>query len=141
MSEMAVGSVKGSDYPITVQPEKVEVIDYIPETKPDSFEKAPQKTHDVTTKIMVGTMGSVAGYKTAKGFANKVIGFIGKEAKEVAADFGKTIKVMPPKVAGIIKWSAIAAGTVFAGILATKDTNRDGRLDVLDAMSNFFKPL
>ena len=108
------------------------------EQKPDTFER---KTP--TEMLIAGGTAVVAGkgaYEGAKTISQKGINWIENELKSFMSEAGKTFNGIPNSIKVAGKFAAAAAAGIGAITLALKDTDKDGKSDILEGLAKFVKP-
>ena len=94
----------------------------------------PKKKLPTTGQLI--TAGATA-FGTAKGIYNKkdvIVDKLKNVLTTVADDFGKTFNGIPKVAQGAIKYGAIAAGAVATFVVTLKDSDNDGKLDILEGL-------
>lgn len=109
----------------------------IVESKPDSFEKK-EKT-SLTGKVAVAGIGAAGFANPIKKIANSLPDKIENTIKNVANDFGKEVN-LPKMFKPIAKYTAIVGLSIGAFMLAFKDSDNDGQLDILEGIKKVLTP-
>jgi len=114
------------------------------EDKPDTFTKSNKTVTGVLLAGGVATSAGVAAYQRTKAFAGKVIDKIEKEFGSYLKELHKGTKDITFTISNKIKVNTKYGAALLAGIGAAlivfKDSDKDGKLDILEAIQKYTQP-
>lgn len=116
----------------------------VPENKPDTFTKSNKTATGVLLAGGVATSTGVAAYQGTKAFTGKIIDKVEKEIGSYLKELHKGTKDITFKLSNKIKvntkyGAALVAG-IAAALIAFKDSDKDGKLDILEAIQKYAQP-
>jgi len=108
-----------------------------PMVEEPKVEQKPQKV-GLGKKLIVATATVPTTLKASEFGINKIM----KNSKELATrifnDFGKTLPSFKRSTIASVKWTGILAGTVIATMLALRDSDKNGQIDLLEGLGKIF---
>ncbi len=109
------------------------------EQKPDRFE--PKITVTGAAAATVGAVGTGTGvYKISKSCIGKAMDWVEKEYNSLLAEKGKQLSEIPKNIKVNCKYIGAAAAGIGAAALFFKDSDKDGKLDIIEAAQKFITP-
>lgn len=103
-------------------------------------EEAPKASDVVMKKIVAGTSGVAICAPQIGKISKKASEFVVNGIKQVAEDFGKSIENIPKALPASVKYATLILGGLSAFLIATKDSDNDGKLDILEGVGKLIKP-
>ncbi len=110
----------------------------VKEQEPDTFSKKA-----IAGMALAGGAAITTGtgvYHGCKAGVNKVINGIEKEISAFFSEQGKLFKGIPDKVKINLKYGTALLAGIAAGLLVFKDSDKDGKLDIIEAVQKFINP-
>ncbi len=111
-------------------------------TKGEAEEAAPKedKLGTLAKKAVAGSLAVSATAPQIGKVSTKISNWFTQGLAQMADDFGRTAQALPKAVPASIKYGAMLIGSVTTFLLATKDSDKDGKLDILESVGKLFNP-
>lgn len=139
MNEVGIAPVSVNNQEITLPKEQPNFI--VLDEVPDSFE---HKTKITTGGVLLAGAGSISvgsgSYKFAKKGLDKFLTGAEKEISSFCQEIGKTFNGIPANVKASLKYGGAILAAVGSALLFFKDSDKDGKLDIIESLQKFISP-
>lgn len=110
------------------------------EQAPDTFEKSKTPLGGYVVAGVTAAGAGKAAYGITKNNVGKVIASFEKEAQGLAKETGKAFKGISNNVKAYGKYGLAIAAGITTACLVFKDSDKDGKIDLLEAAGKFLCP-